>query len=107
MRVQNRATCDGGNSERLSHTEFGARPRRSAEQALMIPLKNISATRGEERSCYHFSLMEHTIESIGIYYNKMTTKRLGVLEFFVKWIDNFCSNLRTPSLAFLGFGSEV
>jgi hypothetical protein len=91
----------------LALTQFGARPRRSTEQALTILVEKIYDAW---RATKVLSLVTFDVQGAYNGVNKevlqQRLRKCGIPEFFVKWVYSFCSNCRA-SIAFNGFCSET
>ena len=92
---------------KLPRTQFGARPRRSAEQALMILVERIY---GAWRAKNVLSLVTFDVRGAYNGVNKeLLQERMqaqGISKLLTKWIYSFCSN-RTASLAFNHYRTDI
>jgi hypothetical protein len=91
---------------KLSPTQFGARPRRSTEQALTILVEKIYDAW---RRAKVLSLVTFDVQGAYNGVNKdillQRIQKSGIPQFFVKWVYSFCSN-RKAMIAFRDFCSE-
>lgn len=91
----------------LALTQFGARPRRSTEQALTILVEKVYDAW---RASKVLSLVTFDVQGAYNGVNKevlqQRLRKCGIPEFFVKWVYSFCSN-RSAAIAFDGFCSET
>jgi len=91
----------------LALTQFGARPRRSTEQALTILVEKVyDAWRaGKVLSLVTFDV-QGAYNGVNKDVLQQRLRKCKIPEFFVKWIYSFCSN-RKAAIAFDNFCSNI
>ena len=91
----------------LALTQFGARPRRSTEQALTILVEKVyDAWRaGKVLSLVTFDV-QGAYNGVNKDVLQQRLRKCKILEFFVKWIYSFYSN-RKAAIAFDNFCSNI